>query len=97
MEHRRESGSILDFPGATNIEPSSKALELPCDILIPAALENQITHENAPRIQAKIIGEAANGPTTPAAHDILSEKGAMIIPDSYLNAGRRNGFLFRVA
>ena len=87
MEHRRESGSILNFPGATNIESSSEALELACDILIPAALENQITHENAPRIQAKIIGEAANGPTTPAAHDILKEKGAMILPDSYLNAG----------
>ena len=87
MEHRRESGSILNFPGATDIESSSEALELACDILIPAALENQITHENAPRIQAKIIGEAANGPTTPAAHDILKEKGAMILPDSYLNAG----------
>ena len=87
MEHRRESGSILGFPGGADIEPSSKALELPCDILVPAALENQITHENAPRVQAKIIGEAANGPTTPAAHDILNEKGAMIIPDSFLNAG----------
>ena len=87
MEHRGENKSILNFPGASNIEISAEALELACDILIPAALENQITHENAPRIQAKIIGEAANGPTTPVAHDILKEKGAMIIPDSYLNAG----------
>ena len=87
MGHRRENGSILNFPRATNIQRSAQALELECDILVPAALENQITHENAPRIQAKIIGEAANGPTTTAAHDILTKKRVMIIPDTYLNCG----------
>jgi glutamate dehydrogenase (NAD(P)+) len=62
-------------------------LEAECDILIPAALENQITSENAPNIKAKIIAEAANGPTTSDAHDILIQKGALILPDAYLNAG----------
>ena len=87
MKHRRETGSILNFPGAQNLARREDALELECDILIPAALENQITEENAPRIKAKIIGEAANGPTTAAAEDILLQKKVMIIPDIYLNAG----------
>jgi glutamate dehydrogenase (NAD(P)+) len=59
FQHRKETGSILNFPGATNITDSKKALEIPCDILIPAALENVITAENAPRIQAKIVAEGA--------------------------------------
>jgi glutamate dehydrogenase (NAD(P)+) len=87
MEHRRETGSILDFPGATNIEKSADALELECDILIPAALEGVITEKNAPRIKAKIIGEAANGPVTSEADAILQKKGVLMIPDVYLNAG----------
>ena len=87
MEHRRETGSILDFPGATNIDKSADALELECDILIPAALEGVITEKNAPRVQAKIIGEAANGPVTSKADAILQKKGVMMIPDVYLNAG----------
>jgi glutamate dehydrogenase (NAD(P)+) len=87
MKHRRETGSILDFPGATNLPTREAGLELECDILIPAALENQITEENAPRIKAKIVAEAANGPTTAAAENILLEKGVMVIPDIYLNAG----------
>jgi len=87
IAHRRETGSILDYPGATNIMPTLKTLELDCDILIPAALENQITNENAHLIKAKIIGEAANGPTTAEAHDIIKSRGALIIPDTYLNAG----------
>jgi glutamate dehydrogenase (NAD(P)+) len=87
FEHRKSTGSILNYPGATNIENSSEILEQPCDILIPAALENVITEENAPRIKAKIIGEAANGPVTAEADDILNEMGVMIIPDMYLNAG----------
>jgi glutamate dehydrogenase (NAD(P)+) len=85
--HLKETGSILNFPGAKNLLPTSAALELECDILIPAALENQITAENAPRIQARIIGEGANGPTAAEAEKILLEKGVLIIPDIYLNAG----------
>jgi glutamate dehydrogenase (NAD(P)+) len=64
MTHRRETGSILDFPGATNLDEREQGLELECDILVPAALEHAITIDNAPRIQAKIIAEAANGPVT---------------------------------
>ena len=87
FQHRKTTGSILNFPGATNIEKSSDALEMECDILIPAALENVIDKNNAPNIKAKIIGEAANGPLTPEADDILSKKGVLVIPDMYLNAG----------
>lgn len=87
VAHRKGSGSILNFPGATNLATNTAALELECDILIPAALENVINGENAPRIKAKIIGEAANGPLTPDADDILAQKGALVIPDMYLNAG----------
>jgi glutamate dehydrogenase (NAD(P)+) len=85
--HRKATGSILNFPGATNLENRGSALELECDILIPAALENQINHTNADRIKAKIIGEGANGPVTPEAEAILLKKGIIIIPDFYLNAG----------
>jgi glutamate dehydrogenase (NAD(P)+) len=87
MKHRSETGSILDFPGATNIESSIKALELDCDILVPAALESQITEENLDRIKARIIGEAANSPVTSEASDALWERGTMVVPDTYLNAG----------
>jgi glutamate dehydrogenase (NAD(P)+) len=87
MKHRRSTGSILDFPGATNITHSAEALELACDILVPAALEGQIRRDNAPRIQAKIVAEAANGPVTADADAILNEKGVLIIPDVYINAG----------
>lgn len=85
--HRKQKGSLLDFPGATNYEDSKLGLELPCDILIPAALESVIHAGNADRIQAKIIGEAANGPLTPDADEILNKKGVLVIPDMYLNAG----------
>jgi glutamate dehydrogenase (NAD(P)+) len=87
MKHRKEAGSLLDFPGATNLNTREEALELECDILIPAALENQITEENAGRVRASILAEAANGPTTAAAAEILRSKGVLIIPDIYLNAG----------
>ena len=87
MRHRKETGSLLDFPGATNLPAREAALELDCDILIPAALENQITSENAPRVGARIVGEGANGPTTAAAEEILTERGLLVIPDIYLNAG----------
>lgn len=87
VAHRKETNSILNFPGAINIENSAETLEQECDILIPAALENVVNAGNADRIKAKIIGEAANGPLTPDADDILLKKGCMIIPDMYLNAG----------
>ncbi|MGI9174477.1 MAG: Glu/Leu/Phe/Val family dehydrogenase [Rhodothermales bacterium] len=87
MEHRQDTGSILDYPGAQNIEKPNDALELDCDILIPAALEGVITSENASRIQAKIVAEAANGPVTADAAKILRERGVMVIPDVYINAG----------
>lgn len=87
MAHRKETGSILGFPGADDLKASADALELDCDILVPAALENQITSANAPHIKAKIIAEAANGPTTAEADSILRERKTLIIPDSYLNAG----------
>jgi glutamate dehydrogenase (NAD(P)+) len=87
FQHRKKTGSILNFPGATNVTNSFDALEADCDILIPAALENVINAENAPRIKAKIIGEGANGPLTPEADEILAQKGVIVIPDMYLNAG----------
>lgn len=87
MAHRKETGSILNFQRAENLPTSGHGLEVECDILIPAALENQLTVENAPRIKAKIIGEGANGPTTAEAHDLMKNRGALIIPDNYLNAG----------
>lgn len=87
VKHRKEKKSILGFPGAQDIPRTTDALEMECDILVPAALENQITEENAPRIKAKIIGEGANGPVTAEAEEILVKKGIMIIPDMYLNAG----------
>jgi glutamate dehydrogenase (NAD(P)+) len=87
FQHRKATGSILDFPGAQNFEKSSDALEMECDILIPAALENVINGQNAPRVKAKIIGEAANGPLTPEADEVFIQKGILVIPDMYLNAG----------
>jgi glutamate dehydrogenase (NAD(P)+) len=87
FQHRNETGSILNYPGATNILPTTEALEFNCDVLIPAALENQLTKENAPRVKAKIVLEGANGPTTPEAEEIFQEKGIMVIPDIYANAG----------
>ncbi|MBK6380174.1 MAG: Glu/Leu/Phe/Val dehydrogenase [Chitinophagaceae bacterium] len=87
FDHRKATGSILNFPGATNLAKNTDALELECDILIPAALENVINGENAPRVKAKIIGEAANGPCTPEADEIFAQKGILCVPDMYLNAG----------
>jgi glutamate dehydrogenase (NAD(P)+) len=87
VAHRTETGSLLDFPGARNLPGRNSALELECDILIPAALENQITDENVDRIRAKIIAEGANGPVTAAASERLYERGVMVLPDMYLNAG----------
>jgi glutamate dehydrogenase (NAD(P)+) len=87
FNYRRDKGSLLHFPGATNITDSRAALEQECDVLLPAALEGVFTSENAPRIKAKIILEGANGPTTPEADPIFRQKGILVIPDIYCNAG----------
>lgn len=86
--HRKESGSILNYAHSQQeFTNSLECLEKECDILIPAAIEGVITEENASKIQAKIIGEAANGPVTPAGAKILIAAGKMVVPDMYLNAG----------
>jgi len=87
FQHRKATGSILNCPGATNMNNSAEALELDCDILLPAALESVLTAENASRIKAKIILEGANGPTTPEADPIFRQKNILVIPDIYCNAG----------
>lgn len=87
FKHRQKTKSILNFPGALNFNTNAEALEMECDILIPAALENVIDGENAPRVKAKIIGEAANGPLTPEADEIFIKNNVLVIPDMYLNAG----------
>lgn len=88
MEHMKTTKSIIGFNGAVSQRGNAIAgLTQECDILIPAALERQITKDNANDIKAKIIGEAANGPTTPAADKILNAKGCIVVPDLYLNAG----------
>jgi glutamate dehydrogenase (NAD(P)+) len=87
FQHRKKTGSIIDFPGATNLKHTNDALEVACDILIPAALENVINGDNAPRVKAKIIAEAANGPCTPDADEIFTKRGILVVPDMYLNAG----------
>ncbi|VAW83194.1 NAD-specific glutamate dehydrogenase; NADP-specific glutamate dehydrogenase [hydrothermal vent metagenome] len=86
-QHITEHRTIKNFPGANLEENGKLALEKACDILIPAALESQITLENADRIQAKLIVEAANGPVTYGADETLNKKGTIIIPDAYANAG----------
>ncbi len=87
LAFRKEHGTIIGYPGSTHIGGPLAALELECDILVPAALENQITTENADRIKARIIAEAANGPVTADADTILRKKGVLILPDFYINAG----------
>jgi len=83
---KREHGTVVGFPGSEEIS-NQQILEVECEILVPAALENQITRHNAPRIQAGIVAEAANGPTTPEADQILNERGIFVIPDILCNAG----------
>jgi glutamate dehydrogenase (NAD(P)+) len=83
---KREHGTVVGFPGSEEIS-NQQILEVECEILVPAALENQITRHNAPRIQAGIVAEAANGPTTPEADQILHDRGIFVIPDILCNAG----------
>jgi glutamate dehydrogenase/leucine dehydrogenase len=85
-EHKQKTGSVVGFPGTKEVT-NEELLELDVDILIPAALENQILASNAPRIKAKIIGEGANGPTTPEADEILYKNGVFVVPDILANAG----------
>jgi len=88
FQHRKITGSILNYPGSkVEFKNPMEGLEQPCDILVPAALENQITISNIGRIHAKIIAEGANGPTTPEAEAIFYKNGGIIIPDMYANAG----------
>ena len=87
MAHRTEKGTILGFPGATDIQNSSDALELDCDVLVPAALENVITPSNVGRIKAKVVVEGANGPVTADASENMLARGILIVPDIYTNAG----------
>ncbi|EAX47020.1 Glu/Leu/Phe/Val dehydrogenase, C terminal [Thermosinus carboxydivorans Nor1] len=82
----KETGSVVGYPGAKAVS-NKELLELPVTVLVPAALEGQITAENADRIKAQVIAEGANGPTTPEADEILSAKGVMVIPDILANAG----------
>jgi glutamate dehydrogenase (NAD(P)+) len=86
QRHKQQHGTVQGFVEADNVS-NQELLELACDALIPAALENQITAQNADRVQARIIAEAANGPTTPAADEILFDKGVFVIPDTLANAG----------
>ena len=86
LEHKTETKSVASYSEAENIDPA-KLFETKCDIIIPAALENQITKDNAPNIKAKIIAEAANAPTTPEADKILLDNDIFIIPDALCNAG----------
>jgi len=86
LEFKKKTGSVVNYPGA-EVVSNEELLERECDILIPAALENQITEKNANRIKAKLILEGANGPTTPEADDILHKKGVMVVPDILANAG----------
>jgi glutamate dehydrogenase (NAD(P)+) len=84
--HKEKTGSVVGFPGSTSVS-NEEIFETDCTILVPAALENQITKSNAAKVTAKLVAEAANGPTTPEADEILHKKKIMVIPDVLANAG----------
>jgi glutamate dehydrogenase/leucine dehydrogenase len=86
MKHKKETGSVAGFDGSRSIS-NEELLETECTVLIPAALENQITKNNAGKIKAKIVAEAANGPTTPEADEVLYKNGILVIPDILANGG----------
>jgi len=86
MTYKAETGSVVGFKGGEAID-NREVLEYPCDVLVPAALEKVITVDNAPRIKARVVAEAANGPTTPEADEVLFERGIMVLPDILANAG----------
>jgi glutamate dehydrogenase/leucine dehydrogenase len=85
-KHKKDTGALKSFPGAKDMS-NAELLELPCDLLIPAAFENQITDQNANNIKAKVVLELANGPVTPEADEILFKKGIQVIPDVLANSG----------
>jgi glutamate dehydrogenase (NAD(P)+) len=87
VTYRKETGTIIGFGTSKELSDNAMIFEMDCDIMIPAALESQITAENADKVKAKIIAEAANGPVTADAHETMKNRGALIIPDTYLNAG----------
>ena len=87
LQHQAQHGRVGGFPGAREELSNAALLELPVTILVPAALENQFSLENAARIQAKLVVEAANGPTTPEADDIFHQRGVVVVPDILANAG----------
>jgi glutamate dehydrogenase (NAD(P)+) len=86
LAHKRKTGSVVGFKGSKRIT-NEELLEVDCDVLVPAALENQITGRNAARVRAKLVAEAANGPTTPVADDILHRRGVIVVPDILCNGG----------
>jgi len=86
LEHKNKTGSVIDYKESKNIT-NDELLELGCDILVPSALENQITKANAAKIKAKIVAEGANGPTTPEADEILYQNGVFVVPDILANSG----------
>ncbi len=86
LKHKERTGSVVNFTGAKNVT-NEELLELPCDVLIPAALEGQIHKDNAKNIQAKMVVEGANGPTTPEADKILFDREVMVVPDILANSG----------
>ncbi len=87
LKFRKNTGSIIGFPGSKKLKTREEALYLDCDILVPAALENVITESNAKKVKAKIVAEAANGPVTSRGEEILLKKGILVVPDMYINAG----------
>ena len=86
LRYKEQTRTVVGYPGADTIS-NEELLELPCEILIPAALEKQLTAKNAPNVKAKVVAEAANGPTEPEADDIFAERGTFVIPDILANAG----------
>jgi glutamate dehydrogenase (NAD(P)+) len=87
VAHRKETGRITGFPGARDLASSAAALELDCEVLVPAALENVLTSANAGALRARIVAEGANGPISAEGEEILRQKGVFVLPDMYLNAG----------
>jgi glutamate dehydrogenase (NAD(P)+) len=86
LRHKDQTGSVAGYRGSEAIS-NEEVLEVPCEILVPSALEGQITKDNAPRIKARMIVEGANGPTTPEADEILGDRKIFVVPDILANAG----------